>query len=298
VDRVAAEGWIREHVEPAGPVELTHDRPWSQVLRVPLHGGVAWFKQCGPAQAFEPRLTAVLAARWPGLLPEVLAHDEERAWLLSADAGAPLAASGNPPEAWLELLPRYAELQRGEAAHADEHLAHGVPDLRAETWAARYDDLAARELPLEPDEVEALRAYAPRFAELAEELAAAGVPASVQHDDLHHMNVYGGGGALRVVDWGDASVSHPFGSLVVTFRFLEEATGLARDDPWFARLRAAYLEPWGAGLDGTLDLALRVTAFVHTLAWARHRDNLPDYDLTRFDAVWALILRRAMRSAG
>ncbi len=297
MDRVAAESWIRSHVEPMGPIELTHDRPWSQVLRVPVAGGVVWFKACGAVQAFEARMTAQLAARWPGLVADVLAHDEERSWLLTADAGTPLGAYGNPPEPWLELLPRYAELQRGEAAHAGDHLADGVPDLRVESFPERFDDLLACELPLDPDEIEALRAFAPRFAELSAELAATGMPASVQHDDLHQANVYDRDGVLRVLDWGDSSVSHPFGSLIVTFRFLEEATGLAPGDPWFGRLRAAYLEPWGPGLEQALDLALRVTAFAHAFAWARQRDHLPDHELPRFDRWFAVILRRALRSA-
>ena len=107
------------------------------MLRVPLADGVAWFKACGPVQAFEPRLTGELFTRWPDRVAEVLAHDEERAWLLLGDAGTPIAACGNPPEAWLAVLPLYAELQRGEAAHMDEHLAHGVPDLRIATMTRR-----------------------------------------------------------------------------------------------------------------------------------------------------------------
>ena len=295
MDRVAAEGWIREHVRPAGPIELTHDRPWSQVLRVPVDDGVVWFKECGAVQAYEPRMTAQLAARWPGLVADVLAYDEERAWLLTADAGTPLGAYGNPPEPWLDLLPRYAELQRGEAAHAADHLEHGVPDLRAETFPQRYEDLLTGALPLDLYEVEALRAFAPRFAELAKKLAGDGIPPSVQHDDLHQANVYERDGILRVLDWGDSAVSHPFGSLIVTFRFLEDATGLALDDPWFARLKAAYLEPWGASAE-TLDSALRVTAFAHAFAWARQRDHLPAGEWPRFDRWFAVILRRALRS--
>src|SRR5207249_3719648 len=92
VDRVAAEDWIGAHVAPIGAIETAHERPWSTVLRVPLGNGVAWFKACSPAQAFEPRLTAELFARWPDRMPEVLAHDEERAWLLLADAGTPMSA--------------------------------------------------------------------------------------------------------------------------------------------------------------------------------------------------------------
>ena len=295
MDRDAVERWIRAHVEPAGEIELTHERPWSSVLRVPVAGGAAWFKASEPVQAFEPRLTAQLAARWPGLMAEVLAHDESRAWLLLADAGTPIGAYGNPPEPWLDVLPRYAELQRGEAAHAGDHLAHGVPDLRVGTFPERYDDLLSRALPLEPHEIEALRAFAPRFTELSAELDAAGIPASVQHDDLHQANVYDRDGTLRVLDWGDTSVSHPFGSLIVTFRFLEEVTGLEPGDPWFGRLRAAYLEPWGPGLDEVLELALRVTAFAHAFAWLRQRDHLPGDELERFDRWFAVILRRALR---
>jgi hypothetical protein len=44
-------------------------------------------------------------------------------------------------------------------------------------------------------------------------------------------NVYAKGERLRVLDWGDTSISHPFASLVVTFRFLEERNRLPPDDP-------------------------------------------------------------------
>jgi hypothetical protein len=32
---------------------------------------------------------------------------------------------------------------------------------------------------------------------------------------------------LRLLDWADASISHPFASLVLAFRFLEEVTMLS-----------------------------------------------------------------------
>ena len=57
--------WIRAHVEPVGAIETAHERPWATVLRVPIAGGVAWFKACAPVQAFEPRLSAELYSRWP-----------------------------------------------------------------------------------------------------------------------------------------------------------------------------------------------------------------------------------------
>jgi hypothetical protein len=229
VDRGAAEDWIRAHVEPVGAVETAHERPWSTVLRVPVRDGVVWFKACAPVQAFEPRLTAELSGRWPDRVPEVLAQDEGRAWLLLGDAGTPIRELGNPPETWLVALPLYAELQRGEAEHMHDHLAHGVPDLRVE-------DLVRGDLPLESDEIRQLREFVSRFADLCDELSALGLPETVQHDDLHMANVYSQGQRLLLLDWGDASISHPFASLVETFRFLEEFNGLSPTDPWFDRL--------------------------------------------------------------
>jgi hypothetical protein len=269
-------------------------RPWAAVFRVPLAEGAAWFKACAPVQAFEPRLTAALAARWPDRVAEVIAHDVERAWLLLADAGTPIGAHGNPPEAWLDVLPLYAELQKAETVHADEHLEHGTPDLRLPTLPARYRELLRRELPLDGDELVRLHDFAPRFEELCRELASHGIPASIQHDDLHMANVYADGGRLRVLDWGDTSIAHPFASLVVTFRFLEEVTCLPPGDPWFTRLRDAYLEPWGLDLVETFDLAHLVGGFAHAFAWIRQRDHLPPAARDAFDRELRIVLRRAL----
>src|SRR4051794_16915071 len=115
----AIEDWIGARVDRVGPLDIVHVRPWARVMRVPTVDGVVWFKACSPVQAFEPRLSAGLFERWPDRVAEVLGSDEERGWLLLADAGEPVGAHGNPPEAWLRVLPRYAELQRGETPHAD-----------------------------------------------------------------------------------------------------------------------------------------------------------------------------------
>jgi phosphotransferase family enzyme len=294
VDRDAAEAWIRSHVDPVGAIETAHEQPWATVLRVPLRDGVAWFKACGPVVAFEPRLSAELFARWPDRVAEVLAHDEDRAWLLLGDAGTSIRELGNPPETWLVALPLYAELQRGEAAHARDHLAHGVPDLRVATLPARYEELFRRDLPLDDGEVLRLRAFEDRFAELCVELGASGVPETVQHDDLHRSNVYAKDGRLRLLDWGDASIAHPFASLVVTFRFLEEINGLPTTDPWFARLRDAYLEPWGRGLADVFAIAIHVGTFAHAIAWIRQRDALPIEARSGFDRDFRVVLGRAV----
>jgi hypothetical protein len=293
----AADAWIRAHIEPTGAIETVHERTWATVWRVPTGAGAVFFKACAAVQAFEPGLTAELSVRWPSDVPTVIAHDDPRGWLLLADAGAPIAAFGNPPEAWLRVLPRYAELQRGEASRTADHLSCGVPDLLLATLPARFDDLLRSDLPLEAGEIARLRSYAPRLATEANELAGAGIPDSIQHDDLHMGNVYALDDGLRVLDWGDSSISHPFASLVVTFRFLEQVNGLRRDDPWFARLRDAYLERWGSGLIETFELALRVGAVAHAIARKRQRDFQPESARAGADGEYSVVLRRALELA-
>jgi hypothetical protein len=282
------------HIEPVGAIETTHDRPWATVMRVLAAGRVAWFKACAPVQGFEPRLTAQLYARWPDRVTEVLATDERRGWLLLGDAGTAVGELGNPPEAWLEALSLYAELQKGELAYALDHIRHGVPDLRMAALPAGYERLLVSELPLGGDDVKRLRDYAPRFTELCAALAEVGVQESIQHDDLHVANLYSDGGRHRIVDWGDSSIAHPFFSLVVTFRFLEEVNHLASDDPWFRRLRDAYLEPWGSGLEEAFEIAIRLGWFAHAIAQIRQRDALPLEARPTFDRAFAIVLKRAV----
>jgi hypothetical protein len=266
-------------VQPTDAIELALARPWGTVLRVPIAGGIAWFKACAPVQKFEPRLTAALADRWPGRLPEVIAHDEQRAWLLLCDAGESLGVGGDPAP-WLDLLPRYAELQRGESVHIDEHLAGGVPDRRLATFPKLYERMLSRASSLSSGELARLRAFTQRFGELSAELGARGIPETVQHDDLHGANIYRRDGELRILDWGDSCVSHPFRTLYVTFEHLF----LPRDDPWLARLRDAYLEPWGrpAELRETYALAERLGPFGHVFKSLPLLDTIPKAEQPKY----------------
>ena len=169
-----------------------------------------------------------------------------------------------------------------------------LTDLRMETLPSRFEESLQSDLPLAADEIDRLRAFAPRLAELCAELDAYGVAETVQHDDLHFANLYEKDGRLRVLDWGDTSISHPFASLYTPYRFLENVTKLPPGDPWFARLRDAYLEPWGEGHEDAFALALRVAAFAHATAWTRQRDHLPEEEVPEFDRYFPEVLRRAL----
>jgi aminoglycoside/choline kinase family phosphotransferase len=243
-------------------VEVVHDRPWSRVLRVPTAGEDLYLKQCAPVQAFEVPLTVALAARWPDRVPEVVAADAERAWLLLRDGGTRLRESGDVAT-FLRALELYGELQREEAGRVDELLALGLPDVRLPVVAAAYGPFFEDDHGLEREEAARLRALAPRFHELCAELEAFGLPDSIQHDDLHDGNVFVRDGRVAIFDWGDSSVAHPLWSLVKPFRDARDR-GL---DP--EPLCAAYLAAWTAvEPEERLRAALRVAVPVGIFAYA------------------------------
>jgi hypothetical protein len=284
--------WLRGlGLEPTA-LELVHDRPWSRVLRVASADGDLYLKQCAPVQAFEVALTVELTARWPDRMPEVVAADPGRAWLLLRDGGLRLR-DGGTLEPFARALELYGELQLGEAAHADELLALGLPDVRLPVLAATYGAFVDADHGLALDEAARLRALAPRFNELCEELAGFGLPASIQHDDLHDANVYVREGQVAIFDWGDSSVSHPF------FSWLKPL-GVAKHygvDP--DRLSAAYLRPWTAvapaeRLREALRVAVPVGSFAYVRQYQRQLDFMPPEARREYEAYKLEQLRRLL----
>lgn len=282
--RWAREACARAGRRVAGEITQPHIRPWSTVFQVPTADGAVFLKACGENQAHEPRLTALLAAARPDLLPPVLALHDQRPWMLVADGGARLRDVAPPPalDEWASVLARYAELQRDLAPRAQELVAIGTPDHRLRRVAAMLGEVLADPLVvrgLDPEvlsveEHRRLRAALPRLAEAGAELAALGVPDSIQHDDLHDGNVLVRGDRRVVFDWGDACVSHPFFTLTVTLRFIAEGSSLDLAGPEIRRLRDAYLEPWtsvvpAAGLVAGADLARRLGPSDRVLTWYR-----------------------------
>jgi aminoglycoside phosphotransferase (APT) family kinase protein len=128
---------------------------------------------------------------------------------------------------------------------------------------------------------------------------APGFSDTVQHDDLHAANVWTRGGRLRIVDWGDACVSHPFCTLADTFRLLEQSLGLDAGDPTFERLRDACLEPWGSrDFRRILADARVVGTFARAIGSLPHRAVMPADRRGEYDEWLTSLLRRGLALAG
>ena len=294
----AVEAWVRAQLAPSiamtGPLEPHLVRAWSAVLRVPTTDGAYWFKALAPGSAYEPRVVQLLT-EWDA--PAVLrpfALDVDAAWLLSRDGGLRLREvieADRDLTHWERVLRAYAELQRSVETLADELLAAGLPDHRPDRMPTVLGDLLASPDDLllgRPDGLtaevhERLQALQPDYSRWCAELAATGVAPTVQHDDLHDANVFVDGTRYTVFDWGDASLGHPFTSLLVTFRTLADKFGLERGGPELRRLRAVYLEAWAevaepAALERAVELAVRTGAVGRSMSWLRAIGHLSPAD--------------------
>jgi len=285
-----AHEWIRTQAEKnsiqlTGDIEQNHAYAWSTVMRVPTHEGMLFFKATAGETIFEIALTEMLAGWFPDCMPELVAVDTGRGWMLMRDGGEQLRASIRPTQnikPWEPVITRYAELQIGLVEHVSQILSLRIPDHRLAALPALYSKLLAdesslmidQEKGLTSDELHQLQNLAPRFEQICSDLAALGIPETLNNGDFHDGNVLIKNGRITFFDWGDATITHPFVSLRTFFVSIE--ISLKLDDysftPEMAALLDRYLEPWQkfASKDDLLKaygLSKPVAAIVKALLW-------------------------------
>ncbi|RJP54853.1 MAG: hypothetical protein C4583_01675 [Anaerolineaceae bacterium] len=299
-----AHEWIRAQakrnsIQLTGEIEQLHAYAWSTVMRVSSSEGTLFFKATADETIHEIALTEKLAAWFPDCMPDLVASDSARGWMLMRDGGEQLRASIRPTKdvrPWEPVITKYAEVQIGLAEHVDEILTLGIPDHRLAALPALYKQLLADEESLMIDkekgltsaDFQQLQSLKPRFEQICADLAAFGIPESVNHGDFHDGNVLVKDGRITFFDWGDASVTHPFVSLRTFFVSMEIALDL---DDWapptseMLALRDCYLARWEqfANKEQLLkayNVSRPVASIVKALSWhttiSRMEDALRD----------------------
>src|SRR5512137_137765 len=82
-----AQAWVRAEAERnsiqlVGEIEQPHAYAWSTVMRVPSSEGTLFFKATAPETIHEIALTEKLAGWFPDRMPELIAVDAARGWML------------------------------------------------------------------------------------------------------------------------------------------------------------------------------------------------------------------------
>jgi hypothetical protein len=268
-----AVAWIDARLADAGrrrtgEPDQVHVRPWSTAMQVPTDSGTVWFKATIPELRHEAVTTLLLSRRVPERVPPLVADDPDRGWMLMEDGGRRLrevVAEERDLSRWADILDGAADIARAMEPDVEELLAAGVPDFRLAVLPDRYAALVAAE-----GTEQRFRDAVPRVREMTDELAAYGVPETLQHDDLHDGQVFVRGDRQLILDWGDAVISHPFFTLSVTLEGhlawgLDDVEGSVDINPLIARYLRHY-DPERPELRDAVPLALR-------LGWACRAAN-------------------------
>ena len=290
-----ASAWMLEQMAADGRPAVGPPRQhqlWgaSVVLRAPAAGADAFFKCSPEIFRHEASVTAALAERMPGLVPEVVAVDGDEGWMLMRDLGA--AELGDQDESqWHEGLEALAGIQHGWLGRTDELIALGLParpltDLAAEVERLAQDaDLVAR---MGRDLQERWAAEAPALAAACRHLDEIGPGMTLVHGDFHPWNVTFGAAGARVFDWTDAAVSHP-GVDLATYLFRTDDMAVRRG------LLEAWVRAWSSvtaeeSLREAATLGLVVGALYQVQTYRTLLPSLPragaDDDLADADVDW------------
>ena len=268
-----------------GEIEQPHMYAWSTVLHIPTDQGKLYFKATAQETLYEAALTQTLARWFPGSMPEFVAVDPGRGWMLMRDGGEQLRASIRPTKdisPWKPVISKYAKIQIGLAEHVTELLSLRIPDHRLNVLPALFNQLLSdesnfmidQEKGLTSAEWQEVRDKAARFDEICQRLAAYGIPESLNHGDFHDGNVLIKDGRITFFDWGDGDITHPFVSLRTFFVSIEIALDLEDYSftPEMAELLNIYLEPFQTfaskeDLLTAYQVSKPVASVVKALAW-------------------------------
>ncbi|MFC4455293.1 phosphotransferase family protein [Deinococcus sonorensis] len=213
-------------LERRGVPQVMKDWGISFLARVDTPRGAVYLKAVPAFFHAEVTVTSALQHQPTGAAAPLLAADPARCLMLMRDAGDPLENGASGRAATLPqdtgwtmddsraLLRHLAHVQR-----AAEHtpLLQTLPDHGPE-WVLGHlprlldgtHFLTGRPDGLTATEGRHLQALAPRLEAALRRLAASPLPRTLVHGDLHGGNVVRAGPHFTLLDWSDASLSHPF----------------------------------------------------------------------------------------
>jgi hypothetical protein len=291
--------WCTPYTGPVTAMEQHKLRGWATVWRVESAEGVWFAKQNCPGQQLEVPLMAVLAEVVPDRVVPVTAA--RGGFLLTPDQGEVFSeTAGGDLANWVRLAREAAEFQRALLPHHHALLRAGLAELRpdqaADYLSARVEQYAALapgdSRRLAPDVADRLRAHLPVVRRWAEQVAALGLPLTLNHNDLHENNVFDVAGRLRFFDFGDAVVTEPLGVLLIPLNILAEKLGADGDDARLWQVADAALEVWSdlvpmADLRAALPAALQLGRLGRVESWVRCQPSLSDAELAEWGPVAA-----------
>lgn len=291
--------WCEEVL--GGPVRLEQHklRAWSTVWKVHDGSRLLFAKQNCSSQNFEAALVDELSRIVPDHVVPPVAVDRDRGFLLADDQGPVLGDGAEEDDAdedvdtWCQVVRQWAEVQRAVLPHVDRLGSIGVSTmavLDAEEYVAERTAQVAALPPEDPRHLPAetareIEAHLPVIRGWSEQVAALGLPMTLNHNDLHAHNVFADGTTLRFFDFGDSLVTEPLAALLIPLIWVVDEP--PPDDPRLEKVASAFLEVWSdvtpiAELRAVLPAALQLARLCRHESWVRTMPPMTDAELSEW----------------
>ncbi len=279
-----------------GQPNIVRTMLWSRVTSFETSKGRVYLKSMTLPFSKEPLLLQFLADHEVKNITKVIAVNEQLSCFLMKDAGEPLRSvlkENFKIDLLINALKTCASVQIKCIDYVDQLLRLGINDWRLEKLPLLYQDLVQKVDMLKgdgltPGEIEVLYQSAPKMHALCKQLSGYAIPETLEHGDFQDNNMLIDGDSLILSDWGDASISHPFFSLVSALNSVQRNHHFQDDDPRYISAQNAYLDQWreyGTEIEllEAFKLAQTIRHFVFALNLSRikslpHIDNVPKLD--------------------
>ncbi len=257
-----AEHWINFQLDQLG-MQITGDveqyrAGWnaSTLLRVPTSQGHVYFKASYAKPPGEVAITLALVDRWPEHTIQPLATNKAKNWMLTADfrhgAKNTVAAEKYPDSA--RVLSR---IQVESSEQIDEWARLGCPRFGLEYLQGSIGNLRQHKallqsgkVGLSDKELDGFTASLATDTEILQRLSEYQLPETLVHMDFRGDNLVWQDDNIRLIDWADTVIGHPFMALDRMAEYSEfkragrqpSRTTMLIDEQQLAQICEAYLD--------------------------------------------------------
>ncbi len=254
-------------VRRSGPSEVIKFWSLSAIVKVPVTGmdghDAVFFKAACPLFRAEPALTQFVAGIARESVPDLLAVDTERGWMLMRA----FDHDDDERQTWAAVpaAREIARLQMILVDRIDELIKIGAPDRRLPNTVDALTKIITGSVELDQltaDEQEAAQAALPWLIEHLTALEATGMPYTLGHGDLHLGNVALVDDQVLLFDWTDAAVTFP----ALDIALLARSSGVGDSPVDRDAVLDAYAQVWREGYPAAdVDEALRLAPLANQI---------------------------------
>ena len=252
--------WAKHHLTCNKKINVfTHhivvETSYSVVYKIETSQGIVYLKQVPHPLFLELHLLQLLHDSQCENIPEVLGDSSKLNCFLTTSCGEMSLRHLFHGKINFDILKQgisnYTNIQRQLENQIEQLITIGIPDWRLQKLPELYKKLIHNERLLIEDgltkkEIQQLHSLSNACVELAEKISQYNIPDTIDHRDFHENNMLldEKTGAINIIDWGEAVITHPFFSLNTCLWNLTYFYKITASDSHYHQLQSHCVSSW------------------------------------------------------